>query len=257
MNQVESSNQRRNRNRKVRRTRRGLALFCTGLFFLSAWILLRQNGGIDMGRFLPFSDSSISESSDFSEFKPNPGGDWRLILVNRWNPIPEDYTVTLTKLKNGHAVDSRIYPDLQKMFDDARAEGIYPFITSSYRTDADQQKLMDEKIVEYQRDGYSADEAKSLAEAWVAPVGTSEHEMGMAVDISTENREVQDANIIWSWLSQNSYRYGFILRYPESKSDITGVIYEPWHYRYVGKEAAKEIYEQGVCLEEYLSTCGH
>lgn len=179
--------------------------------------------------------------------------DWQLILVNRWNPIPADYKVELTELANGHAVDSRIYPELQKMFDDARAEGIMPTITSSYRTNDDQQQIMDEKISEYQLEGYSYNDAKELAEKCVAIPGTSEHQIGMAVDISTQNSDIQSASTVWEWLGQNSYKYGFILRYPENKTEITGVIYEPWHFRYVGKETAKEIKQQDICLEEYLN----
>lgn len=178
--------------------------------------------------------------------------DWNLILVNRWNPIPEDYDVTLTELQNGHSVDSRIYPDLQRMFDDARAQGILPTITSSFRTAEYQQQLLDEKIAEYEASGYARKEAEELAKTWVAVPGTSEHEIGIAVDISSADAGQQDPSVVWQWLNENSYKYGFILRYPEDKTDVTGVIYEPWHYRYVGQETAREIYEQGVCLEEFL-----
>lgn len=182
--------------------------------------------------------------------------DWKLILVNRWNPIPEEYELTLTGLVNDQSVDSRIYPELQQMFDDARAAGMMPQISSSYRTAKMQQELMDEKIAEYQAEGNSYEDAKALAEKWVAIPGTSEHQIGIAVDITTADWQQQDASVIWQWLEQNSYRYGFILRYTAEKTDITGVIAEPWHFRYVGKEAAKEIYEQGVCLEEYLDATG-
>lgn len=182
--------------------------------------------------------------------------DWNLILVNRWNPIPEDYSMDLTELMNGQSVDSRIYPELQQMFDDARAAGMLPQISSSYRTTEMQQELMDEKIAEYQAEGNSYEDARALAEKWVAVPGTSEHQIGIAVDITTADWQQQDASVIWQWLEQNSYKYGFILRYTAEKTDITGVIAEPWHFRYVGKEAAKEIYEQGVCLEEYLGAIG-
>lgn len=91
-----------------------------------------------------------------------------------------------------------------------------------------------------------------MAEQWVAIPGTSEHQIGLAVDISVEDGSGQAASDVWQWLRENSYKYGFILRYPEDKTDITGISYEPWHYRYVGKETAEEIYRQGVCLEEYL-----
>lgn len=176
---------------------------------------------------------------------------WERILVNRWNPIPADYKVTLTHLKNGQAVDSRMYPSLQKMFDDARSAGILPSVTSSYRTAAQQQQILEEKISDYQAEGYSPTEAKTLAEKWAAIPGTSEHQIGLAVDISTENSHIQDASVVWDWFRQNCHQYGFILRYPENKTTLTGVIHEPWHFRYVGKEAAREIMQRGICLEEY------
>lgn len=188
---------------------------------------------------------------------PAEADDWNLILVNRWNPIPEGYEVTLTDLVNGHAVDSRIYPDLQQMFDDARAQGILPMISSSFRTAEYQQQLLDEKIAEYQAQGYGDDEARNLAEQWVAIPGTSEHQIGLAVDITTADSVQQDASIVWDWLAQNSYKYGFILRYQEQWTEITGVIPEPWHFRYVGYEAASEIYERGITLEEYLGKAEH
>ena len=192
-------------------------------------------------------ETQAAESSAAAE-----ESDWRLILVNRWNPLPSDYQFEKEELSGGQAVDARIYPELQQMFDDARAEGVTPHISSSYRTNAEQQEIMDDKIAEYESEGYSADEAKTAAEKWVAIPGTSEHELGLAVDITTNNWDTQDANIVWDWLNENCWKYGFIRRYPEDKTDITGVINEPWHYRYVGKEAAKEIMEQGICLEEYL-----
>lgn len=179
---------------------------------------------------------------------------WQLILVNRQNPIPDAWDVTLTELDNGQAVDSRIYPYLQEMFDAARAAGVYPTISSSYRAHEAQQAEMDEKISEYLSQGYSEETAVSMAQDWVALPGTSEHELGLAVDITTADWEQQDAQIVWQWLNDNSYRFGFIQRYPENKTHITGIAHEAWHYRYVGYDAAKEIYESGLCLEEYLAT---
>ncbi|RKI42455.1 D-alanyl-D-alanine carboxypeptidase family protein [bacterium D16-51] len=178
--------------------------------------------------------------------------DWQLILVNHSNPIPENYQVSLTKLRNNQSVDSRIYPALQDMFDDMREAGLMPVISSSYRTAQKQQSLLDEKITAYKKEGYSDNEAEKLARKWVAPPGTSEHQLGMAVDITSLDRNEQEPSVIWKWLLENSYKYGFILRYPEGKEDITGTIYEPWHFRYVGGQAAREIMERGICLEEYL-----
>lgn len=179
--------------------------------------------------------------------------DWRLILVNATHPIPEDYAIPeLTQLQNGNSVDSRIYPALQQMFDDARAQGIYPSITSSYRTMEKQQQLMDDKISEYTASGYSSEDAKKMAEEWVAIPGTSEHQLGLSVDISSDPSSGQDPGSVWYWLKLYCWDYGFIIRYPEDKTEITGIINEPWHFRYVGKEAALEMKESGQCLEEYL-----
>ena len=108
-----------------------------------------------------------------------------------------------------------------------------------------------EKYEEYKNDGYSRTEAKKKAEAWVAVPGTSEHQLGLAVDINADT-SVCSKDAVYDWLDQNSYKYGFIHRYPSDKTDITGVINEPWHYRYVGVEAATEIHEKGITLEEYL-----
>ena len=176
---------------------------------------------------------------------------WNLILVNRDNYIPADYKVQLTELSNGKKVDSRIYPELQEMFDDARAQGYSLFVREGYRTQEEQQQLMDEKIEAYENDGKSKSEAKRLAEQWVAIPGTSEHQLGIAVDINADTTK-SSSDDVYNWLAENAHTYGFIKRYPSNKTDITGVINEPWHYRYVGKEAALEIYSQGICLEEYI-----
>ena len=179
------------------------------------------------------------------------GGSWKLILVNAGHPLPEDFTVKLKALRNGHFVDERIYPELQQMFDDARAEGIYPLINESYRTAERQQEILDKYIAQYEKNGMSRAEAEAKARTVVALPGTSEHQLGLALDIIAEKDA--DSTATWQWLKENAWRYGFILRYPEDKEEITGISFEPWHYRYVGKEAAQEITSSGICLEEYLS----
>lgn len=181
---------------------------------------------------------------------------WKLILVNPWNKITEGYEVALTQLKDGEAVDERCYPDLQNMMDDCRAAGLEPIICSSYRSQEKQEKLYNNKVERLMNQGYSLEEARIEAGKSVAVPGTSEHQLGLAVDIVDKAYQNLDENqektAVQRWLMENSWKYGFILRYPNEKSNITGIIYEPWHYRYVGKEAAKEIYDQGICLEEYL-----
>lgn len=179
--------------------------------------------------------------------------DWNLILVNDSNFIPDDFTISLKELKNQVYVDERIYPDLQNMFDDARRIGLYPVINSAYRQPEEQQAIFNDKIATYMAQGSSKREAKVMAQMWVAEPGTSEHQTGLALDIISEDRNNTD---IHEWLKANSYKYGFILRYPPNKTEITGISHEPWHFRYVGIEAATEIYNQGLSLEEYIANLG-
>ena len=177
--------------------------------------------------------------------------EWNLIVVNRWNELPEDYEVELTELSNGQMVDSRIYPYLQEMFDAARTEDVYPVVREGYRTAEEQQEILDDKIQSYINQGYSQSRAEKTAKEWVALPGTSEHQLGIAADINADKSKCSNEEV-YAWLAENAYKYGFVLRYPPGKQEITGTSYEPWHYRYVGEEAAKEIYERGICLEEYF-----
>jgi len=183
-------------------------------------------------------------------------GSWNLLLVNPWNPLPEDFSVTLKELPDGHSVDERCYQDLLDMLDACRAEGLSPLICSSYRTQAKQESLYQNKVERLVSQGFSREDAKAEAAKVVAIPGTSEHQLGLAVDIVDVNNQLlnssQEDTEVQQWLMAHSWEYGFILRYPNDKSEITGIIYEPWHYRYVGKDAAKEIYDAGVCLEEFL-----
>ena len=193
--------------------------------------------------------SVVSGNDDANNVKDKK--EWKLLLVNREHYIPEDYTIEFTELSNGEKVDSRIYPDLQEMFDTARAEGLQLFVADGYRTQEEQQQLLDEKIEAYKNEGYAEEEAEAEAKQWVALPGTSEHQLGLAVDINADTSQ-STSDEVYAWLAENGYKFGFINRYPANKTEITGTIYEPWHYRYVGKKAAKEIYSQGICLEEYI-----
>lgn len=199
------------------------------------------------------SDFTLLPFDNITHHTASEDNGWNLILVNRDSYIPDDYQVELTELSNGKKVDSRIYPELQKMFNDARAQGYGLFVREGYRTQEEQQKLLEEKIEAYKNEGKSKSEAKKLAEQWVAIPGTSEHQLGIAVDINADTTK-SSSDDVYGWLAENAYKYGFIKRYPSDKTDITGVINEPWHYRYVGKEAALEIYSSGICLEEYIDT---
>lgn len=177
------------------------------------------------------------------------GPDWNLILVNGQNAIPKNYEIDLVEVPGGEKVDKRIYAPLMAMLEAARESNAdqLPIVASGYRTQETQQRLYNDKIAQYQNQGYSQSNAKQMAEQWVAVPGHSEHQVGLAVDL---NGAIYD---LYFWLQENSYQYGFIFRYPGNKTDITGVAEEVWHYRYVGVEAATEMYEKGLCLEEYLS----
>lgn len=214
------------------------------------------------------ADSDVSQSNDASSDtaadtsdqtsgstanNTTTSSDWRLLLVNSTHPLADDYSVDLTELRNGQSVDTRILLDLQEMFDAARSEDIYPIVSDAYRTREDQQTLMDDVIQNYEDEGYSSEEASSKAEQVIAKPGTSEHETGLAIDIAGDDDYDQDTDSVLEWMNSNAYKYGFILRYPSGKESVTGAEAENDHYRYVGKEAAKVIHDQGICLEEYLS----
>lgn len=182
--------------------------------------------------------------------------DWRLLLVNPWNTVPEGYEIQLATLSNGLQVDERIYDDLDDMLTDCREAGLSPVVCSAYRTEATQTRLYRNKEARVRASGVPEDQVEAEAARWVAKPGTSEHQTGLALDIVAASYQIldekQEDTAEQKWLMENSWKYGFILRYPSEKSAVTGIGYEPWHYRYVGKAAAAEIYRTGVCLEEYL-----
>ena len=192
------------------------------------------------------TDAGQAEGASAEALSTDGAAQWQLALVNRWNVLPENSSIELAEVPGGEMVDARIYEPLMEMLNDAAEAQLGPIVVSGYRTQEKQQSLYDEQVAEYRAQGLSDEEAVQQAEQWVAIPGTSEHQLGLAVDI---NGAVYD---IYPWLQENSYKYGFIFRYPGSKTELTGVAEEVWHYRYVGKEAAAQIYEQGVCLEEYL-----
>ena len=184
--------------------------------------------------------------------------DWQLLLVNPWNPLPEDFreTLALKSLPNGLRVDRRAWEDLMEMLADCRKAGLRPLVCSAYRTQATQTRLYNNKILRLLAAGCPAEEAAAEAARWVAAPGTSEHQTGLAVDIVAASYQMLDEGQAETaeqkWLMEHCWEYGFILRYPSEKEALTGVGYEPWHYRYVGRPAALDIRDSGLCLEEYL-----
>lgn len=181
-----------------------------------------------------------------------------LILVNKSNPIPEGYKVDPVDTENGYKIDKRAKEGLEDMLRDCREAGCEPLICSAYRTHEDQESLFERETQGFLDKGYDEEVAKEKASEETAIPGTSEHECGLAVDIIDVSYQVlddkQEETETQKWLMAHCQDYGFILRYPNNKKDITGIIYEPWHYRYVGKDNAKAIMESGLCLEEFLDT---
>ena len=178
---------------------------------------------------------------------------WNLILVNDQYYIPNNYTVKLATLENGERVDSRIVSALNDMFEAAEKEDIYMVVVSGYRTGEEQQSMLDEKVEEYKEKVFWEPVAKRMAKKWVAIPGTSEHQLGIAVDINADAVNSSGTEV-YEWLAKHAYEYGFVQRYPSDKADITGINYEPWHYRYVGEDAAKTMVEKNLCLEEYVES---
>ena len=238
-------------------------------------ILDRSNSGwyrVQYGSYTGYMSSdyiqvlgAVEETPDPTVPTPPPAGTVDvsdpLLLVNPWNAVPEDYTVSLVSIGDGESVDQRCYGDLMQMLDDCAVYGnAQPYVCSSYRTNDTQTRLYENKVDRLIAQGYSPSDARTEAAKAVAIPGTSEHQLGLAVDIVDLRYQVLDAGqedtATQQWLMQNSWKYGFILRYPNDKTAVTGIIYEPWHYRYVGRENAKAIYESGLCLEEYLQAQG-
>lgn len=277
-------NRKTRRRRRTRRTRRRWSrLLLTNLLLLFALALvLRAGAALSRGETLKGEDGASNEVTKEGKEAAGANGakeadgrggktpgaetsaagqskkteQWNLILVNPWNEVPEDYEVKLTRLRNGQAVDSRCYPMLQQMMDDCRADGLNPYICASYRTMKKQKALFADKVKRVLLEGCPKDEAEDEAAKTVARPGTSEHQLGLALDIvdadDPQLETWQEDTPVQQWLMKNSWKYGFVLRYPPEKSSITGIIYEPWHYRYVGRQAAEEMYTRGLCLEEYL-----
>lgn len=182
--------------------------------------------------------------------------DWRYLLVNELNPLAQSFEPQLVQTRNSQRVDKRIRTELEKMIDDARAEGMRLMICSSYRDYEKQDTLMDESIAKYIRGGLDYRDAFFKTKEQIALTGASEHHTGLAVDIvGTRHQSLDSAQANTKeakWLNEHAHEYGFILRYPADKEEITMISFESWHYRYVGKEAAAFMKENNLCLEEFV-----
>lgn len=184
--------------------------------------------------------------------------DWKLLLINKQHSIPDRYDFPLgdiQTMKGTMQCDARIIDDLLNMLQDAKEDGIILQICSPYRDLEYQEVLFNKKIKFYMNRGMSYMEAYQRGSRVVAVPAASEHRLGLAMDIVSDNytdlNEGFAGTAAGKWLAENSYKYGFILRYPKGKEDITGIDYEPWHFRYVGVDAAAVMTERELTLEEF------
>ncbi len=203
------------------------------------------------------SGSTQKGENQNSEILSSKEEGWALVLINESSPLDTEYRPELAEAVEGKFVDARIMPELSEMLEDAVGDGMQMYICSAYRDYESQWEVFNTTMVDWINQGKSPLEAYEETKKSVAVPGTSEHASGLALDIvSTKYGELDDKQAETEearWLAENCWKYGFILRYPPEKSAITGIVFEPWHYRYVGKEAAKEIKEKDLTLEEYLS----
>lgn len=181
--------------------------------------------------------------------------DWRLVLINKQHPIPEDYEFNLATIRDYLRCDERIIDDLFLMMQAAKEDGVNLEIKSPYRTEDRQEFLFNQKIKLYMGQGMSYMDAYKVSSQVVTVPGSSEHQVGLALDIASDlhpylNVEFGDTEA-GKWLAEHSFEYGFTLRYPLGKEHITSIEFEPWHFRYVGREAAAVMKEEDLCLEEF------
>ena len=208
----------------------------------SGWITEKS------GRYYLYKDGTIATGRaeiDGAVHFFTSKGKW-VLFCNPWNPVPEDYVVKLVSIE-GFRFDSVGRDSLQAMMDDCRKAGFNCTINNTYRSKATQQYMWDKSVADYMAAGMTWEQANAETGKDTALPGHSEHQTGLAVDLNGSTKT-------YAWLAEHCWDYGFILRYPENKINITGIIYEPWHFRYVGTELSMELKELGITMEEYIAS---
>lgn len=186
--------------------------------------------------------------------------DPRLILVNKSNPLSPDYIPETATTIDRKLINTMAKESFESMVNAAKQNNIYLYIVSTYRSVSYQQQIFQQAVDANIRNGFSEEDAVIETSTSIAFPGTSEHNTGLAIDIVSNDWYTYNDNLYehfdqtkeYKWLNENAYKFGFIERYPKNKTDITNIIYEPWHYRYVGVEHATIIKNNNLCLEEYL-----
>ncbi len=213
------------------------------------------------------SDEPENSDANTTPVGEKPEGSWSTMLVNQWSYMPEGYVPEVRPISYegvsplNNKFDVRAAEALEAMLADARAAGYNMYLVSAYRSHDYQVNLFNRKVNEYKALGYDDTEAYNQASQWVAIPGTSEHCTGLAADIVSSTWYNHNSDLThdfdetehFDWLYSHCADYGFILRYPKNREATTGITYEPWHYRYVGVEAAKYIMENNITLEEFCA----
>lgn len=187
----------------------------------------------------------------------------QLLLVNAQNPLPENYdyegslTEIPTKYINGmlKQIDKDVWPYMQAMIDAQRAAETNPknwlYVRSPYRSYSTQKMLFTQETNKWLKTGLSSEEAETKAATVVTRPGTSEHNTGFSADFNIAEDSFESTPM-FTWMQEHAADYGFVLRFPKDKQEITGITYESWHYRFVGINNAKEMNRLNMCLEEYV-----
>lgn len=178
--------------------------------------------------------------------------DWRLTLANYDNLLPENFTVKVSNIDNTRQFDSRAIGELNDMMNAMKKDGVTNvWVQSAYRSVARQKELYDNSVKKYLQQGKTQEEAEKLTDEYINKPGSSDHNLGLAVDFNYVDNKFEKLDG-FKWLKKNAENYGFVLRYPKDKENITKIAYESWHWRYVGVEHAKKMNELNMCLEEYI-----
>ena len=207
------------------------------------------------------ASSVTSDTSSKEELMKDELDKWYLKLVNPDNGVDNEFirNVELAEIdarfssgaSSSKYFDKRAVGPLVEMCKAALADNVSLICVSTYRTYAYQQTLYNNRVQRCINEGYGKDEAKKVAATIVAVPGTSEHHIGLAVDFNSVEESFENTKA-FRWLQEHAEDYGFVMRYPKDKKNVTKIIYEPWHYRYVGVEHAKAMNDLGLCMEEYL-----
>lgn len=186
--------------------------------------------------------------------------DWNLVLVNPWQALPEDFEPELVQVDNEQWIAERIESAWNNWKEAALEAGHRLFLASGYRTVERQENNFNNQLEAYLNEGMSEEEARNRTMDYLTEPGHSEHHTGLALDIVDEEWIVAgngltteyDTQASQQWMTETMADFGFILRYPEGKEEVTGIQYESWHFRYVGEENAQFMVEHDLVLEEYI-----